>query len=1206
MMEALTSSKVLRARPQPPTLAQEQPKPPRRESKPYSAFKEVLKFAASELDPRLIAHWPEQFQNSLVRTGKALASFRGIKFNDIVAAAVEICLLFTFATTFAATIFNEAGLTQYVALGTGCTLMAIIWVQGSFALFSDNGISIGGPEITPTVMLATMAGQMKQYMIQKNAANHNNNEGATLAPTSSAQGFDQQVMLATMLALIIITTMCFGLVIYTLGRLKLSKIIRLIPSAVLAGYMASIGYLVTVTAMKTSMPTPVYNYGAAAPMFWAYFLPGVAVGLAMYFQRRWKVGNPTLVLPLVLFTPIILFYIIVYGSGSDIVQAAKDGWMFSPFRSEVFYNQFVYSYGRSQLVDWDAIGYVASQIVVMMFVVTLESVMKQAATKKLLKAFDMRIDHELMLVGKANMMCALFVGSVGYPQPKLTYVNYSIVRNTTTRVGGMLVACVALILFFASFPLVNYLPRFWLTAVLIFAASGFIIDNLYDGLWIYTKKEYICMCAIVIINATVGMAWAVIGGMILSALIFAFSYSLQGSIKSIIPGSKFQSNVLRKEREEMKLEHLGQRAVVIQLHRFVFFGNASFLNEVIMGLIKEQEKSGDQQRAKYFVFDWAHVDSVDITASAVIFELVSRVTGCDGRKVIFTGLGSKLQYKLQSSIKEIHDPSVREQLPTNGPEQRVFTTLDDGVEFVEEQLLGWSKRIRERWFKFQSLEDFYVLSQLKNSIEQWQDLEFFSMVPVPQGWTLCNSTEVDENLYVLKEGTLVVYHGTSRAHVLKPGSFLNEAALCHHAMPQMIVAEEPSIVLALSPEDMARLERDFPAVSFELHRKVLDHSVRTREKIAMRLGAFKLWSRERVSRLAQANAAPQPKRSLEDLEAGPEATTSDAAVEPTASVGSFNFEPDLKRSLLDSNDESALNAVRDGAGEEFGRDLAQQLFAEDEDTGGKGGGVAQSAFISRMKRHSSAVSQLYPEQQQGRSISNNNNNNDVASAIYHQLASIHPNEGDDDDENGPAATYHLCPILQRNLQAAFVAHALRQSSSTTIESLELASEHFKPVLAVVGVCYREDGGGLPLAFPEFLQLAVELTTPRLGVELERKLAVFCQGKDAVSESALRRALPLTSSLAISRFVNLWDANGARAVSFSSLCSAVAVHLGEVALRSRLETEWNALASSIRATVDDVASAIECTTLQAQEMVWEADCARQGGLSLYDVLETLAL
>ena len=272
------------------------------------------------------------------------------------------------------------GLSEYVALGTGCSLITTVVMQAAFTIFSDVGVNVAGPDVNPSIFIATMAGIVRQSMIRNleeaeersrtssptaspvfsptvspgdSGEHHRMLSGGGSASTHSPTRdqtmevvVDPEALLATVLALIIMSSMFFGTFVYVLGRLKVSRGVQLVPGSVLAGFMASIGYLVVLKALKTAIPHEAWELGPGVWAFWMYFLPSIPIGVLMYLQKRWHVGSPVVLLPIILLVPLAIFFGVVYGTGSDIEAARGGGWLFPSFNSEMFYNQFVDSYGR--------------------------------------------------------------------------------------------------------------------------------------------------------------------------------------------------------------------------------------------------------------------------------------------------------------------------------------------------------------------------------------------------------------------------------------------------------------------------------------------------------------------------------------------------------------------------------------------------------------------------------------------------------------------------------------------------------------------------------------------------------------------------------------------------------------------------------------------------------------------------------------------
>ncbi|KAH9251144.1 hypothetical protein BASA81_011043 [Batrachochytrium salamandrivorans] len=1286
-MEPLTwQTEPLRARPKPPPSTRQHLSP---SHAPAPAKETLCTMVCTELDPRSIARWPRYFAGAVVRSCQVVATFRQIRFNDVVGGIVNSCLLFTFAAVFSSAIFGDVGLSQYVALGTACNLVTTVIIQAAFSFFSDAGINICGPDINPTIFLATMSGVARQAMItslmeQQQQPGQEGGDGMSGSPTNAPTAFDAEKalnperLLSTVLAVIIISSVTFGTFVYLLGRLKVSRGIRLIPGSILAGFLASIGYLVVVKAIKTSMPHDTYDAGPGDAMWWAFAAPGLPIGVLMYLQKRWHVGNPVVLIPIILVVPLSLFFIIVYGSGSDIEQVREQGWLFPAFGSELFYSQLIDSYGRYDYVDWNAVTATVPTMIVMIFIVTVDALLKQASIRKMLKAHDMRIDHELMLMGKTNILIGLFAGPVGYPQPKLTYINYGLVQNTTSRVSGMIVCLFNAVLFFSGFPLVNYLPRFWLAGVLFFAAAGFVVENLWDSRLRFSRKEYFSIWVIVVINALFGMAWAVIVGIVLSALIFAMAYSRGGSIKAVISGSQYRSSVVRTKLEDAKLDHLGSRAVIVQLHRYVFFGSAAYVSEFVIGLIKEQESStAEEKRAVYFVFDWANVEDVDVTALGVLQELMSIVV-TEQRTVLFTGLDSRLRQKLadEGVVQAIHPAELRNAAAKSqtsredelnhitGSNRRCFETLDRGMEFVEQQLLQRADKVRKHWFECASLHDYSLRAQYLEHCHSYEQVlvemlgdeasTFLERVLVPRGWSLFRAGEVDVNVYLVKEGSLSVMMedaqqtgSVSRFQSLKPGSFVNEGALCsssssaapktHHT----VVADVDSEVYSLSPENRHRLESRYPAIAIEIHRLALGHSNRTKQKIVDVLGSLKLWDHElapnavgRGGENDEVDLALDDTTSIaRDLESGSDhpfasqqadqannnagvagsrsgamldamSTKTIEAVKGVVLLPAEVLKSGLILSGLRSEDQGefmddatrdllSTNQIRDGAGEEEGRRLAQ-LFTE-------------------MRRANLSLS-LAPSANQHVKDFRGWKNIDTLDDVEECVGAIYQTALEQQGGNGGSdvVQYRLLPSTLAHAQSAFSKQLVLSVEphthyGTSIPTV-LPRARLPAALAQVGILFsKEEEQELePVTLDEFLQLCVRLTTPALGPDVVSGLYAFhhhVANGLGLTKDTLQRALPHVPPPSIANFCQLWGGQ----VDFDALCSAVSQYTRNLDLDKRVEAEWSQLSGGtglIRA--HDVERVFGVSTSTALEMIWEADTAHKDGLLLFDLLEALTL
>lgn len=61
-------------------------------------------------------------------------------------------------------------------------------------------------------------------------------------------------------------------------------------------------------------------------------------------------------------------------------------------------------------------------------------------------------------------------GSPAYSQTKFNVLSYTVTHSTVTRLPSLVCATFMGVLFFSGLPLINYLPRFMLSGLLVFSA----------------------------------------------------------------------------------------------------------------------------------------------------------------------------------------------------------------------------------------------------------------------------------------------------------------------------------------------------------------------------------------------------------------------------------------------------------------------------------------------------------------------------------------------------------------------------------------------------------------------------------------------------------------------------------------------------------------------------------------------------------------
>mmetsp|Transcript_16487 Transcript_16487/g.28599 ORF Transcript_16487/g.28599 Transcript_16487/m.28599 type:complete len:1610 (-) Transcript_16487:107-4936(-) len=563
---------------------------------------------------------------------------------EVLSGIVNGLLMFVFCYVFASLIFEptEVGLGEYVPLGAGTNTITAFIIGLSFALYSDCAISIAGPDINPTIFFAQMSVKIREYVNDH----------------YSDQDEQEQRTLTTVLFSIILGTALVGLWFFSLGRFRLTRIVQFVPAAVLSGFLAAVGVIVMIKAVKACVGDELahhLNYW----QFWALLAPAIPIGVSLYITKRFHVGSPIVMIPVLLFGPFILFYICVYATGNSLnsvrdmnlcKEYTVDGhemnclWLYDKYQAVLLVDQWKYSYGRTDYIEWGAIVNVIPEMLVMLVIVTLDSLLKMSGTKKQLEIRCLDYDHEMQLAGKTNIFLVFMVGAPGYAQLKFNALNSGIIHNTSSRFPGLVASLFNGALFFAGFPLINFLPRFFVGGLLIYAGMGFVVENLLDT-WLQNRLsiiEYLTVWVIVVLSQWLGMLVAVVVGVVLSFVIFAIQYGRTGVIKAVLSGKDYQSSVVRSTQEDAKLEHLGAQCVIIKLKRYIFFGSASQITDIVKSILcvsDDEEDTGDtesdysyasnQKRAKHIntvVFDFEDVYGIDFTACGTLTELVAQLT----------------------------------------------------------------------------------------------------------------------------------------------------------------------------------------------------------------------------------------------------------------------------------------------------------------------------------------------------------------------------------------------------------------------------------------------------------------------------------------------------------------------------------------------------------------------------------------------------
>jgi len=211
--------------------------------------------------------------------------------------------------SFGSIIYSDAFFRPYLPILVKLTVLSGAVHQICFSTFSTLPFSVGQVQDAGLIFLSTIASNIVAYC--------------------KDQGCSDEQILATALIGLSIFTAILGVGLIVIGRLRLASVIRRLPTPVVGGYLAFIGFFCGQSGLSLMSGIHVSGIGN-----WNRFLkrkalilmlPGVAGGCLIFFSVK-KLKHMS-VLPMSIFSLLVTFYIVLQCKGLSLDDAKELGWI---------------------------------------------------------------------------------------------------------------------------------------------------------------------------------------------------------------------------------------------------------------------------------------------------------------------------------------------------------------------------------------------------------------------------------------------------------------------------------------------------------------------------------------------------------------------------------------------------------------------------------------------------------------------------------------------------------------------------------------------------------------------------------------------------------------------------------------------------------------------------------------------------------------
>ena len=315
----------------------------------------------------------------------------------------------------------------------------------------------------------------------------------------SAQGLAGEAIAMGVLHYILLATIIAGLIQIGIGALKLGKFIRLVPTPAIHGFVNGLAIVIGTAQFK-------FFEGQGYMM---YILVALTMAI-MYILPKFTKAVPAGLVAIIVVTLGVYFT----GAQTLLLSGLAD--------MSKFAGQFPSFVVTNYLFSMDAIILVLPYAVIVALVGIIESLLTLSVLDELSNTRG-SANKECVAQGVGNVTCGFFGGMAG-----CAMIGQSIINYTSGGIGRLssFVAAVGLITLVVSMSsILNAIPVAVLVGIMFMVSIGTFEWSSFSRLNKMPRTDAFVMVTVTIITVVEDLAIAVIAGVIISALAFAWKHA---------------------------------------------------------------------------------------------------------------------------------------------------------------------------------------------------------------------------------------------------------------------------------------------------------------------------------------------------------------------------------------------------------------------------------------------------------------------------------------------------------------------------------------------------------------------------------------------------------------------------------------------------------------------------------------------------------
>ena len=315
----------------------------------------------------------------------------------------------------------------------------------------------------------------------------------------SAAGMSGDALYVHMLNYVLLATIIAGAIQILVGVLKLGKFIRLVPQPALYGFVNGLAIVIAMAQFK-------FFEGQGMSM---YIVVGITM-LIMYLLPKFTKVVPSGLVAIVLLTLIVYFMNIDTLTVGSLANLSE------------FKGQLPHLIIPDTLFSLDAIVMVLPYAIIMALVGLIESLLTLAVLDEMSGERGSG-NKECIALGCGNMTAGFFGGMAGCAMIGQSIINFT--SGGLGRLSSFVAATGLLVLVISLTDVLNTIPVGVLVGIMFMVSIGTFEWSSFSHLKHMPRSDVFVMVVVTIITVVEDLAIAVIAGVIISALVFAWKHA---------------------------------------------------------------------------------------------------------------------------------------------------------------------------------------------------------------------------------------------------------------------------------------------------------------------------------------------------------------------------------------------------------------------------------------------------------------------------------------------------------------------------------------------------------------------------------------------------------------------------------------------------------------------------------------------------------